>query len=351
MHQKFIRSLFIRTAVLLAFIAMIIITIDPFFHYHGPMGSLKTVLTEREYQMTGSIQHLNYDSIILGSSVAENYNNQWFDEGFECTTIKAIRASGPTADLMYYLNKAYTNHTIKNVFYSLDTFALITDSTTSFKESGFPMYLLNGTGMDDISYVLNKDVLLEKIPYMLAYSYLVPYHEGDSYSWYQWKEGLFNNKEALLERYVYPSNRAEMKEKTYYEEQLNGNIKLMKEQIEAHSETKFFLLFPPYSMLWWNDMYYLGDTDAYLYCVEKAIEDLVDYENVKLYYFQNDREIILDLNKYMDTIHFSREVNQEIADCIIADQGRLRKETYCEQLEDMKALAYEIPTLLSEKLK
>ena len=27
------------------------------------------------------------DAIILGSSLAENYDNEWFDNGFNCTTI------------------------------------------------------------------------------------------------------------------------------------------------------------------------------------------------------------------------------------------------------------------------
>lgn len=351
MHQKFVKDFFIRTVILLSIIGIIIIIFDPFFHYHGPIGSLKTVLTEREYQMAGSIANLDYDSVILGSSVAENYNNQWFDEGFDCTTIKAIRASGSTADLIFYLEEAFENHNIKNVFYNLDTFALTTDATTSFEESGFPMYLLNGTGIDDIRYVLNKDVLFEKIPYLLAYSYLVPYDEGESYSWYQWKEALFNNKADLLKRYEYPSDCLEMKEKTCYEEEYIENIELIKKQIEAHSETKFYIFFPPYSMLWWNDMYYRGDTDAYLFCVEQAIVDLIDYENVTIYNFQNDREIVLNLDNYMDTIHFSKDINEQIADSIIAGNGCVNRETYREQLEDMKELAYEIPELLLEESK
>lgn len=351
MHQKFVRDFFIRTVIILVIIGVIIIIFDPFFHYHGPISSLKTVLTEREYQMAGSITNLDYDSVILGSSVAENYNNQWFNEGFDCTTIKAIRASGSTADLIYYLEKSFENHDIKNVFYNLDTFALTTDSTTSFEETGFPMYLLNGVGLDDIRYVLNKDVLLEKIPYMLAYSYLVDYDEGESYSWYQWKDALFNNKAGLLERYENPMDCLEMKEETFYEDQLNENIDFIKEQIEAHPETRFYLFFPPYSMLWWNDMYYRGDTDAYLFCVEQAIVDLIDYENVTIYNFQNDREIILNLDNYMDTIHFSKDINQLIADYIIEGKGYVNRQTYREQLEEMKVLAYEIPELLLREME
>ena len=61
---------------------------------------------------------------MLGSSVAENYNNRWFDEAFGCTTIKGIKSSASTADLLYYLEEAYQDHELQYVFYNLDLFAL-----------------------------------------------------------------------------------------------------------------------------------------------------------------------------------------------------------------------------------
>ena len=50
---------------------------------------LKAVLTKKEYQGIGTIRNFNYDSLLVGSSTAENFNNKWFDEAFDAVTIKA----------------------------------------------------------------------------------------------------------------------------------------------------------------------------------------------------------------------------------------------------------------------
>lgn len=77
----------------------------------------------------------------MGSSTAENFNNKWFDEAFDATTIKAIKSSGITAQLDYYLTQAFEEREIKNIFYSLDLFALGGDPEAEFPDDSMPLYL------------------------------------------------------------------------------------------------------------------------------------------------------------------------------------------------------------------
>ena len=85
MEQKFIKSFFIRSAVLLILIIGLVVVFDPFYQYHKPLPGLKSVLTDKEYQCVGTLRNFDYDSLIVGSSVCENYNNNWFSEGFDCS--------------------------------------------------------------------------------------------------------------------------------------------------------------------------------------------------------------------------------------------------------------------------
>ena len=108
------------SVVLLALLACLfagalVVLVDPFFHYHEPVGSLKAVVTKAEYQCIGTVHNFEYDGIVLGSSVAENYNNRWFDEAFGGTTIKGIKSSAATVDLVYYLKEALASNKIKCV--------------------------------------------------------------------------------------------------------------------------------------------------------------------------------------------------------------------------------------------
>lgn len=99
-------------------------------------------------------------------------------------------------------------------------------------------------------------------------------------------------------------------------------------------------------MIWWDNLYRDGDTDAYLYNMQTAYETLLSYENVTLYSFQNDREIITNLENYMDTLHFSPEINHLMCDSLIEGTHRITRENYLSEIEDMRSLADEIVTTL-----
>ena len=339
MAKKFIKSFFIMISFLLLLCVFLVVLFDPFFQYHKPLPGLKAVLTDKEYQCVGSLKNFDYDSVIAGSSVSENYNNRWFDEGFDCVSIKAIRSYGATADLCFLLDVAFKNHTIKYVFYNLDPSALCADPITTFESTGCPIYLYDDNYFNDIEYLLNKDVLFEKIPYLIAQSLIGDYDEGNSYNWAQWKNF---NSDMILGLYIRKLSINEMKEADYYQEQLDGNIDLLISEIESHPETVFKICIPPYSMLWWDNIYRNGDTESYLYNMEIAMEKLLTYDNVELYYFLNDREIVTNLENYMDILHFSPEINHYICDSMIEESHKITKENYRQVIEDSRNFSYEV---------
>ncbi len=338
MSGKFIRHFFIGSGILLLLCIFLVVLFDPFFQYHKPLPGLKKVLTDKEYQCVGSLKNFDYDSVVAGSSVAENYYNDWFNQGFDCNVIKAIRSYGATADLCYLLDIAFEHQELKYVFYNLDPSALIADPETTYELTGCPMYLYDDNYFNDIEYLLNKDVILEKIPYMIAQS-LTGYDENSSYNWAQWKEF---NSDMALGLYIRKPSVSEMKPENYYEELLTQNLNLLTARIEAHPETKFYVFIPPYSMLWWDNVYRDGDTESYLYNMEHTMEVLLSYDNVEFYYFQNDRDVITDLENYMDTLHFSPEINHYICDSMINGTHRIDRDNYRENIEEMRNLSYEI---------
>lgn len=339
MEQTFVKLFFKRILIIMCIIAAFVILIDPFFHYHKPWFGLKAVLTDKEYQCIGTLRTFDYDSLIAGSSVAENYYNGWFNEGFDCNAIKAIRSYGATADLCYLLDAAYENHELKYVFYSMDTASLAADPTPTYELTGCPMYLYNKNIFDDVEYLFNKGVLFEKIPYMAANTFIGDYDENDSYNWAQWKEF---NQDMALGLYIRTARIAPMKEKNYYQDMLDANIELVTAQIEAHPDTQYKIFFPAYSMLWWDNLYRSGDLEAYLYNMEQTMGALLQYENVEMFYFQDEEEIITNLDNYMDTLHFSPEINEYMANQIIEGNDPVTLANYKATIAGMRTLAYRI---------
>ena len=306
---------FILSALcLLLLSAGAVFLLDPFYHYHAPIPPLKKVLKDKEYQCIGSLRNFDYDAVLAGSSVAENFNDRAFDHAFGITLVKAIRASGTTADLHYYLQEGFSarqerGSAISHVFYNIDIAALYASPETTFEETGQPMYLYNANPFDDIEYLWNKDVLLEKIPVELADSFLTDYDEGTSYNWAKWKTF---SREQMLKAYTPSEEIAPMKPETADEELLEKNLGMLKGLVSAHPETQFVFYFPPYSLLWWDEAYRAGELERDLYGKKKAMETLLAFPNVRIFDFQEDEEVILNPDNYMDTLHFSAEITEQL---------------------------------------
>ena len=338
-ENKFLKSFFIRAALLLTAVIGTVILFDPFYQYHKPLPGLKAVLTDKEYQCVGTLRNFDYDALIVGSSVCENYNNHWFDQGFDCRTIKAIRSYGATADLKVLLDIACEEHELSYVFYNIDPSSLTARDEPTYVSTGCPMYLYDKNHFNDYQYTLNKDVLMEKLPYMLAFSFIGDYDEGDSYNWAQWK---YFGADLATGMYARKPTISEMQPENINEEALQKNIALLTSMVQAHPETTFKFFFSPYSMLWWDNAFRTGERDAVIYNEKQAVKALLQYDNAEIYFYQDDREIITNLDLYMDMVHFSKDINYYVFDKLAKGEDRLTEDNYIQRIDGMYELSEEI---------
>lgn len=332
--KKFIKHFLLGLTLFLLLIAGVVVLLDPFYHYHGTLPGLKTVLEERDYEVTGTLDHFDYKGLILGTSIAENYNLDQFYANFGVPFVKAIRASGSNGDLLWYLDRAYETHDLKQVFYFLDLFSMESDTTPTFSESNTD-FITNKNPFDDIEYLWNKDVLLKKIPLQLAYSFVLDYDEGNPYSWYQSK--TFQTSE-VMKRYSpvgYFKEQAPIAKEDFL---FSENLSLLEQRVSAHPETAFTICFSPISILWWDNEYREGRLDQALWELQTITDRLSAYENVTIYFFQGDASIIKNLDNYMDILHFSENINRLLCDRIAAGEGKVTPESLKPQLEDLKEI-------------
>lgn len=336
--KKFIRSFVIALVTVFVLVIGVVVLFDPFYVYHKPLPGLKAVLNDKEYQCVGTLRNFDYDTLIVGSSVCENYNNHWFDEGFNCTSIKAIRSYGATADLTYLVDIAYENHDIKNIFYNIDPSSLYSEPVTTYESTGCPIYLYDKNVFNDFEYLLNKDVLFEKIPMEIAKSFS-SYDEGDSYNWAQWK--TFHHLMCMT-MYDRLDEVSPMQDVHMYDDLARTNTQMIVSMVEAHPETRFYFFFSPYSMCWWDNSYRTGERDAVLSAEEICIRELLKLNNAEVFYYQDDEDIITNLDNYMDTIHFSKEINYYICDKLINGEDKITDENVDELLINMYDLSEKI---------
>lgn len=329
MHKRFLKNFFLGLGIFLLLVIAVVVIFDPFYHYHGVIGDMKAVLEDRDYEVAGTLDHFDYDAVILGTSTAENYNIDQFRDNFGTVTVKAIRASGSNADMLTYLDRAYKSRSLQKVFYFLESVSMEAPLETTYAQNDTD-FITNYNLFDDIRYVLNKDVLLKKIPLQIAYSYILPYDEGEPYAWYQSKTF---SREEILKRYYPRDDFVEMKSEKDICEEFYGNAALLEEKISEHPETEFYIIFSPVSILWWDNSYRDGTIRQRMYETAYLAESLLRYENVRMFCYLDAQEYVTDLDKYMDTVHFSNQVSREICDRVAAGDGELHSESVEERLK------------------
>ena len=66
------------------------------------------------------------------------------------------------------------------------------------------------------------------------------------------------------------------------------------------------------------------------------VKALLSYDNAKVYCFQNEPDVITNLENYLDSIHFSPEINKLMLDQMVNGEYKLTLSNYEKQLDDMK---------------
>lgn len=317
----------------LVLVALTVWVFDPFYQYHPPFFGMKAVLNDRDNQMAGSVRNFSYDSVLMGSSVAENFDSGVLDRNYGCKTLKLIKASGSVADLLYYLDMAQEEHELRNVFWCLDVPSVNSSPQPTLYDDDIPRYLHTRTMLDDLPYLFNKDILFMKIPLMLASSKQNINTDGNAYNWADDKEF---GAQAALRVYERPKEKLEEQDFSNDKEDIEQSVALIQEQIEKHPQIQYRFIIPPFSMLWWDCAYTNGTLEKNFYILEQVVPRLLVFDNVEIYFFQNDYDVMCNLDYYMDMIHYSPDINQYMLEQLHGGRSPITLEEWDEIMLELR---------------
>lgn len=331
-EKKAFRRLLGYLAGALMSVAIIIFCIDPFYHYHDAWFGLPVVLENAVYQTPGAARNFEYDSVIIGSSMTENFHAKWFDEAMGWNTLKLSYSAASTNDLKAILEQVFSREeSPKNIVLDINDYQLTVDPEAMYVKR--PEYLYDYNIFTDLSYIYNQDVFLTAVKRVTDKVMGRQSNLDDAYTWEA--EEYFGVDKALgAERGLRAELEQSIKTKPTIEI-CDANLDNILPFIETHPETTFYVFYPPYSMLYWEREILIGRLEDILAVYGRSMERLFEYDNVKVFYFQNEKELISNLENYRDSAHFSPEYNKYICDCIAIGKRQIDKECYQEQLADM----------------
>lgn len=328
--KRWTAALLLTFVVLLGLCGGTVRLVDPFFHYHDPDPEGEVWFDQRA-QGAGLLRSQEYETVLMGSSLAANYRPFWFDVFYETSTVKVTFPNGGFGEFTRALDYACTQQDVERVIFGLDPNLLARDPEE--EPDQLPEYLYDTNPWNDGQYLLNKDVLMRS-----GYT-LLKKMSGETQSIqdaFVWDGNVFFSKELALAGYERPEATGETLAADAFLENGRANLERVTGWLEQYPDTEFIFFFSPYSILFWDKMNQLGQTEAMLTLLQETVETLLQYDNAELQFFMADTEVITNLENYADHIHVAGRVTYRMAQAMPTGQYRLTKETYVEVLDGLR---------------
>ena len=329
--KKFFKILLFGIVLVLFLISGTMIIIDPYFHYHKPLKFLNYRLGNQRYMNDGIIRHFDYDSIIVGTSMTENFKVTQFNELFERNSIKIPFAGGSFKEIDDNIERALKyNSDVQIILRGLDYGEILSDSEKMRYES-YPEYLYDDNIFNDYKYLLNKDVIIKGLG-AIAY-YTLTKRETTSFDEYSsWDFGF--GKEKVLSQY----KRIEKIDKEF--SLTEEDKKIIDENIEKnvldlpkkYPNIKFIYFITPYSIVYWDSLNQKGEVEKQIMAEKYMIEKILEVPNIELYSFFENYNLITDLDNYKDITHYISKINEKILEWISKKEYLLTKDNYQEYI-------------------
>lgn len=333
MKRKTWLWLFVAVALcgLLLTVAMVVV-VDPYMHYHKPLTNvLYYTLSKQRSQNDGITKRFDYDAVITGTSMAENFKTSEFDSVFGVNSIKVPYSGGSYNEINNNLATALKTHPdIKCIVRSLDRYKIYEDKDAMRNDLGtYPTYLYDSNLFNDVEYVLNQDAIIEAIwgiwnrlsknevgiTSFDEYSYWMPYY-------------TFGPDAVLNSEFTGVTPETEWSLTEEEQQTIRGNVEQnIIALADAYPSTQFYYFLPPYSAAYWGDLWENGQLQWQFACEQYMASLIVPYENIHLFAWER-YDICDDLNNYKDTHHYGEWINSWMLTQMKNGIGRLTQDNY-----------------------
>ena len=294
--------------------------VDPFEQYRE--SAILPLYDQESYNNPGIAKNYDYDAVILGTSMIEMSNPSVIDRTFGVQSVKLPMRGSHTAQMGWQLDHVYRakekrGETLNLAILAVDAYSMMgpVDDMEEIYD-----YLWNDNILDDVNYLLNRDVLLVRIPRMLQNIGKDTSAKRDDM--YKWVDVVFSAQSVYDATARSPQKP--MQDAEYRIERSTANIENHIERyVAAHPETRFLIYMPPYSVAYWYLMTREGISEQQYRSRARICELLLAYENVEIYDFSSRIDWITDLDEYFDYSHHSSGISDSIMAAMAAGENRV----------------------------
>lgn len=321
--------------ILLTGFALPTAVIDPFFHFRSPREGLSYPLNNQRYQNDGIVRHFDYNALITGTSMTENFKTSEFDALFGVNSIKVSYSGGTLPELISTVEQALEHQPdLKTVLFCIDQWFLSSGPELIQADGDYPLYLYDDNPFNDVEYLLNREIFWKNTLEVPVHTQKgLPTTSFDEYS--SWVYPY--DAEIVLSNYKRPEwadpQSVTEADKARLENTLDQTLLKL---ARAYPDTTFLVYFPPYSILTWDSWIREGLFPRNLALFRLASERLLQEENILFFSFFSDFETVADLNNYRDKVHHSNQINSLLLERFHSGEYQLTKENYLQHWQEVE---------------
>ncbi len=325
-YRGFLLTYLAAAVLLLGAVAGFNFVVDPFQFFRKPFLYRPAYFPGfQRHQNVGLARNYRYDTVIIGSSVTENFYPSYVNRVLHVSALK-LSISGSTAhEQALILTQAIASGQVKNVLWAIEA------SSFSFGPKGvrddqspFPYYMYRWPRFLNVEYLLAVETIRNSLVVLKGSE------EHDLETLETWDRRLTFSIPHVLNAW---NGRCEhFTRKLAPAAVLHDPIRLrdMEQSIEdnlirlirVNPSINFWLFFPPYSIL----AYIPADSaqlTAQIPFERAVIQRLAPFPTARVFDFQLATNVTHDLDNYTDPLHYGRRFNEWIVDSIASDRFRV----------------------------
>ena len=323
--KKFAKFSISLTLALLILAGALQITIDPLFQYHQPWFGLKPVVTNERYQNAGIAKTFDYENVIIGNSLAENFYVSDVEKMFGGKTIKLTASGSHTKDWTYLLEILKNKHP-KNILINLDPY--IMDANPDEIKYELPEYLYDMNYLNDVNYLFNFSILNNYTYNIIKCNRNNRIPDYDKV--FSWEGDIQTGRKEAIQHYQRPDKTSNYIDAEGLQQTSLSNLENLTKYYDLMPDTNFVFFCSPFSILYWDKANQGNMLGAWRMTYQSTAENLLKHKNVSVF-FWSDEEIcntICNLDYYSDEAHYNSDICKMICNRISQNNGLLNQSNY-----------------------
>lgn len=309
--KTWLLTFFITGIAILFTMALSVFLYDSSLYYR--MSDNRLIINNYRFINPGITKNADYDTVIIGSSMIQNFSMSEFREQLGENPIKLSVGAMSIEGMSLTVDQVMREGKARKLYLAIDLHQLTKDEDDL---GTYATYLYDDEPLNDFRYLLGYETWMRLLPLNIGFSALdrIGYEIPTSFATRNiddlgnWANDFVFSEALIKETYLNDGYPISAVDSDKLEDEMKANADLLLELFASLHDVELTVFFPPYSALYWHEIRKAGNFDTFMAIISYLVNEMATMENVTVFDFHGIPQIG-DLNHYKDPTHYGPEIN------------------------------------------